>query len=386
MGNMAIASNIGLAPARVLRDCAEQLRLRLPSGWKLDMKPAGTGAGGDFDAWATVVAPDRTRGQIAIRAKSRVEPRMVKTELRFTKALLESRKEPVAFALFCPYLSPSSRESLDEAGIGYSDFTGNIRLVMARPAVFLEARGAEENPTPDLRPVRSLRGEKAAGVVRRLIDFGGPQAWGIRSLALAAGTTPAHVSRLAEFMESEALIEREAGGQIDPKKVRWERLLRRWASDAPFERRGITHRFLEPRGVEAFMARLRDLGNTRVARMKYAVTGSPAVWQFSGGETMHTAVIYVDGKGRSGRAVGEEDLGLRPAGDFGNVFLIEADAGSHVFSRNKEFDGVVYAGLSQVAADLLTAPDRGPAEAEALIRWMQVNEDKWRVGGGSTRG
>lgn len=41
-------------------------------------------------------------------------------------------------------------------------------------------------------------------------------------------------------------------------------------------------------------------------------------------------------------------------------------------------DGVWYAAPSQVAADLLTSPGRGPAEGEELIGWMMSNEDKWR--------
>ena len=40
--------------------------------------------------------------------------------------------------------------------------------------------------------------------------------------------------------------------------------------------------------------------------------------------------------------------------------------------------GVWYAAPSQVAADLLTSPGRGPAEGEELIQWMQANEEAWR--------
>ena len=50
-----------------------------------------------------------------------------------------------------------------------------------------------------------------------------------------------------------------------------------------------------------------------------------------------------------------------------------------VFERTSTKGGVTVAALSQVAADLLTSPGRGPNEAEALMDWMQQNEGAWRA-------
>ena len=50
-----------------------------------------------------------------------------------------------------------------------------------------------------------------------------------------------------------------------------------------------------------------------------------------------------------------------------------------VFERTSTKGGVTVAALSQVAADLLTSPGRGPNEAEALMDWMQQNEGTWRA-------
>ena len=41
-------------------------------------------------------------------------------------------------------------------------------------------------------------------------------------------------------------------------------------------------------------------------------------------------------------------------------------------------DGLVLANPSQVAADLMISPGRGPAEAVALVGWMKEHEDVWR--------
>ena len=44
-----------------------------------------------------------------------------------------------------------------------------------------------------------------------------------------------------------------------------------------------------------------------------------------------------------------------------------------------EIDGLRYAASSEVVADLLGSPRRGPAEAEALITWMLAHQDEWRT-------
>lgn len=50
-----------------------------------------------------------------------------------------------------------------------------------------------------------------------------------------------------------------------------------------------------------------------------------------------------------------------------------------VCERTSTKNGVTIAAVSQVAADLPTSPGRGPNEAEALMQWMQENEDAWRA-------
>jgi len=70
-------------------------------------------------------------------------------------------------------------------------------------------------------------------------------------------------------------------------------------------------------------------------------------------------------------------LGLRPAESGANVLLVEP-GDDYVFEGSEEKQGLLYAAPSQVAADLLTSPGRGPAEGEALLEWMKGNEEAWR--------
>jgi hypothetical protein len=61
-----------------------------------------------------------------------------------------------------------------------------------------------------------------------------------------------------------------------------------------------------------------------------------------------------------------------------NVLLAEPFDGV-AFERTQRIDGVTYAAPSQAAADLLTGPGRAPQEAEALLTWMEKNENAWRT-------
>ena len=71
-------------------------------------------------------------------------------------------------------------------------------------------------------------------------------------------------------------------------------------------------------------------------------------------------------------------LGLRPADTGGNV-LIGQPFDPVVFDRTEQDEGISYARVTQVAADLMTGPGRGPAEAEGLVKWMEANEEVWRL-------
>jgi hypothetical protein len=58
--------------------------------------------------------------------------------------------------------------------------------------------------------------------------------------------------------------------------------------------------------------------------------------------------------------------------------LLPRDPGQRP-TLDRAVPGVRGLALSQVAADLLTSPGRGPNEAEALMEWMRNNEDSWRA-------
>ncbi len=350
--------NMGSEGNEILKEGMRLLQGRLPAGWSLDrVSPAQ-----ETDARLNVVAPDGRRGTVSLEVRTSLDPRDVLAMAVADRWLQRQGQPPLAMLVVARYLSQATRERLIERGFGFLDLTGNIRLELSEPGLFIEATGASANPERDDRPARSLKGPKAGRVVRALVDFRTTP--GVRKLAVRAGVDAGYLSRVLSMMDRQTLIERGRRGRVE--RVDWIRLLRRWAADAPLEARGPNGVFLEPRGLKSLLGQLAATG------IRHVVTGSLAASRQAPVAPSRLATVYLEDMEEAA-----EQLGLRPTDSGGNVLLVQP-ADDVVFDRCTEADGVWYVAPSQAVADLLTSPGRGPAEAEALIEWMRAHEDSWR--------
>ena len=69
-------------------------------------------------------------------------------------------------------------------------------------------------------------------------------------------------------------------------------------------------------------------------------------------------------------------LGLRPAETGANVILLQPeDEGVLIEAESRQ--GMRWAPLPVVVADLLSGHGRSPAEADALIAWMAEHQEAW---------
>jgi hypothetical protein len=354
----------------ILDGLAGRLTALLPDGWSIHLleppNDGGAARGGRDrpDAELVLRTADGQAALILVEVKRRLDPKLVPVvvdQLERYARRRDYRGRVVAAA----HLSPRARALLTEAGLGYADATGNLRLVTDRPAVFVATEGAASDPWSKAsdRPLRSLKGPTAGRVVRALCDFRPP--YGVEELARRSGTSLGSVSRVFAFLDREGLITREPRGPV--VDVKWADLIRRWTEDYSFARANATRSFLEPRGLPALLGKVKD------APSRYAVTGSLAAAQVAPVAAPRLATLYVE---RADAAA--EGLGLRPAETAANVVLAEP-FDSVVFDRTREHGGVIHAAPSQVAADLLTGPGRSPAEGEELLRWMEENQDAWRA-------
>ncbi|WP_291980995.1 type IV toxin-antitoxin system AbiEi family antitoxin [Luteitalea sp.] len=343
-----------------MADVIAAVRGRLPANWAgTILRPSKTADGETVEAVLRVQRKGAAAGTIRVNAKSRVEPKDVDY---LAASLQPTADEPVLIA--APHLSPRTQERLRSRGFAYADLTGNVRLEMTQPGLFIETTGARENPEPSPRERKSLKGAKAGRLVRALCDYRAPV--GLRELAKRAGVDPGYASRVVELLDREALVTRTPRGPITA--VDWRGLLTRWAQEySPFRRQGATM-YLAARGIPAVTERLKQL------KVRYAVTGSWAAAEVAPVAPPRLLTVYVDRP----RDV-EQALDLRPAEAGANVALF-TPFDDIVFERTSVKKGVTVAAMSQIAADLLTSPGRGPNEAEALMQWMQENEDAWRTG------
>ena len=358
----------------LLGEVAAELRRRLPPDWSLGRlgqeSPVGPGGSG-VDAALALTDPRGETATIIVEARGQpLKARAVSSLLYQSQGLMDTGIEAPGpggsrcFMVISPFLGPSAKERLANAGISYADATGNMRFVTSRPAVFIETEGAVRNPWRENVPLRSLQGRRSARVVRAFLDYRPP--YGTRELAALSGNAPASISRVAELLERDAIIER-AGPRGPIISVDWKRLLRRWAVDYDFSSANRMISCLEPRGLPRLFQKLRE------AEFGYAVTGSFAGNRYAALAEPRLATVYVADLGDA-----MNRLGLRPADTGGNV-LIGQPFDPVVFDRTERYEGMTYARVTQVAADLMTGPGRGPSEADGLIEWMEVNEETWRL-------
>ena len=340
--------------SELLNRVQQQITSVLPKDWLAGL--ATGGSGGQPDLFMTVTAPDGSTGQLAIEAKSLAEPKQA------LAAIERLRRYSGAPVLAAPFLSRRTREVLEGAGVGYVDMTGNLLLRLDRPALFARLLGEEKNPWLGGRLGRSLRGPKAARIVRLLVDVARPLS--VSEIAKQTQTDTGYVSRVLDVLEGDALVERVSRGPV--QRVAWEGLIRRWVDDYSVLKSNSYASYFDPRDLARLPARF-----DRVT-VRYAITGSFAA-SVTEVAPPRLLMAFVDDP-----ATIADSLSLKPAGVGANVILLRP-FDPVVYERSARRDGVIYVGMSQLVADLLTGPGRMPEEAESVLAWMRLNESRWRA-------
>ncbi len=351
--------NAKISETDMLNRLTDQLRAMLPSTWRVDVQVERTrGLRHEVDAVIELSAPNTSPVKLAVEVKSRVQAVDVERILR----QLASYTTGVPF-VYAGFLGQRTRERIIELGGNFGDATGNFRLAVAAPVLYIQSNGEARDPDPAPRPLVSLKGPAAGRVVRAVCDLRTP--FGVRELAARSGTPAATISRVLQVLTDDALVTRDSRGAVTD--VAWEKLIARWVQDHELTKANHTSTWLAPRGLSSVMSKLPGMVD------RYAITGSYVAAQFAPIAPPRLLTMYVDDV----RACAEK-LDLRPADAGANVLLVEP-FDPVVYERTLVRDGLVLANPSQVAADLMTSPGRGPAEAVALLEWMKEHDDVWRT-------
>ena len=361
-----VVRNNAIRETELIRALRDALASAIPSTWSIGSQPDVKRGAQRADAVIQLTAPDRSTATILVEAKRTAEPRDVTGALRQLAAYRQRGDE--ALVLVAPYLSPRARDLLEEAGAGWFDATGNLRLQIDRPALFIERSGATRNPFSDAddRRLKSLKGPGAARVVRALLDEQVPI--GVRALAEAAEAGVATSSRVSDLLVREELVSRDEDGRIsDVKKAS---LVRRWTADYGISSSNQSVPMLAPRGLDQVLTGLRRYDD------EFAITAEGAVRVYLPKETAAVAPLSLLTVFVPNAVTASEVLSLRRAERGANVVLVEPfDA--VVFRRTTKRARLTYAASSQVVADLLTGPGRAPEEAINLIESLAETDEAW---------
>jgi hypothetical protein len=351
----------------LLERSVEALRARIPTTWQLiAQEQYKRSVGRRPDALLRLIAPDGSEALLLLEAKRVVERRDVLPMIDQLSDLASSF--PTAYPVVVGrYLSQSVRAVLEKRGTSYIDATGNVRLDIPSPAIYVFDRGEDRDPwrRKSGRPRGTLKGAPASRVVRTLLDYA--KGWKIRDLVASSGASTGATYRVLEYLQREGLVVRdESGLYIVPN---WRELLEAWSKDYAFLKSGAATSFVDPRGLSNLMARAAE-----TADLRYAFSGSLAAQEWAPYAPPKSAMVYVDNVTRAANV-----WGLRPVPNGANVLLAEPES-DVVFQRTTTArSGVIVAAAAQVAVDLLTGPGRNPSEGEELLDWMEHNEPAWRL-------
>jgi hypothetical protein len=347
------------------------LRSILPAEWQVERQAPLQAEGRADDALLVLRISSQHVQRILVEGRRTFAPRDVDTILGRRLAVIRQATGELPMLVVAPWLSERSRRRLTEAGLNYLDLTGNMRIVITNPALFIE-RTSTTGPPRTQRSAPALRGPKAGRVVRLLADVAPP--YGVLELAAASGVTPGYMSRLVDMLDREALVERTRRGGVT--SVDWAELLRRRADSYSVLETNAVTRYVCPNGAAFALEAARDLHLPKVW-----LTGSFAAEQIVKVAAPTLLLLYATG--------GIEEL-VRVAD------MLPADEGANVMILSP-YDSVVTEGGSrwvmaplpptvplvactQLVLDCLTGPGRMPAEGEALLAWMAEKESSWRLG------
>ena len=348
---------------RITRDVERVLAQSIPPTWSLKTKSETPANGKRIDLLVEVTSPDGETARFAIEVKRTIEPQSVPMAAEQISMLTASTMPEAIPVVAAGYLSPRTRELLNDFEVGYIDTTGNINIVSSAPGLFVFTQGANSDPWPQDVDLRSLRGRGAARAIRAIIDTVPP--FGTRELAGATSASAATMSRVLELLEREAIVTRQPRGPV--LAVDWKAAIRRWAEDYDQTTSNTATTFLDPRGLLSIEKKL------QTAKLAYAATGAFAAQRFAPIAPARTATLYVEDVTKTA-----DRLGLRETEAGANVVLLEP-FDPVVFERATTREGLRCVAPSQLAVDLLTGPGREPSQGEEILEWMQENEDAWRT-------
>lgn len=348
----------------LLKQAVETLLGLLPPQWTVERADGPAQDDGSTDERLVVKDRGGTGRSILVDVRPRTTP--AELDERYNPPLAGRLRRDASSPILVVswYLSPRSREVLQQANINYLDLTGNARISIDYPGLSVRTEGAQREPTPRRRPDRGISGPVAGRIVRALTDFTPP--YSVTQLAELADVSVGYSSRTLQALQREALVHRDRRGTVE--EVDWPAMLRRRGNAVALFDRARTTTYIARSGAQGTLDALSDVDG-----LEYAVTGSFAAARIKAVTAPVGLAIYTPNPGAL-----MEALNLLPTEQGADVQLVRpADEG--VFARFSVEDGVRWVGPSQIVLDCLGGTGRMPQEGEAVLEWMIDKEGEWRI-------
>lgn len=344
------------------------LSQRLPENWGVErLRESNTPVQPPGSDYARLMIRGNTGGNnLIVVAKPEFQPKEVNILFAGLSRGLLMYNPNVPILIVAPWLSRRTRELLAAERLNYIDLTGNALVRLDNPALYIQTEGANRDPTPRPRGRTTLRGARAARLIRLLIDVRPP--YGVREIANAAQLNAGYVSQLLETLEDEALIERSRRGRVESIDI--AALLRRWAEWYDVLKTNDSAMFVARAGLPKFLTQLAEAPGTS----RILITGSFAARRLAPVAAPALLAAYCDDLDTA-----QEEFDLFNADEGANVALLQP-FDRVVWERTTTEEGIEYAAPSQVVVDCLTGNGRMPAEGEALLEWITLHESSWRLG------
>ncbi len=356
----------------LIKEAVNWFRNNLPATWKAEATSQTVVSSGPsqtnrvVDALLTISTPQSGGTNFLVEAKSTFAPRDAERFLSGMARQLRILNPNYPILVVTPWLSERAQEVLTAEDINYLDFTGNVRIALNHPSIFISSKGASRNPTPSPRAAARLKGPKAGRLARLLIDV--PPPYGGSQIAAVTGLAAGYVSRLLTSLDEDAIIERSIRGQVVSVDI--PNLLRRWTQTYDVFKSNETSSFVAAQGPEEVLGRLASLPS---GTPPVTVTGSFSAVRFAPVAAPSLLVLYCSDPNTLAK-----ELRLLPSDRGSNVALLRP-FDEVVWERTTEESGVKYAAVAQTAADCLTGNGRMPAEGDALTTWMEDSQSQWRL-------
>lgn len=345
---------------------------RVPPGWIVE-QAQGQGAGsGDGDALFTFTPQSSgASGYVIVEAKRNFAAADVDRLLGGLTRRLREASGDRTILLVSEFLSPRTRELLAQDDISYLDLTGNTRLVMKNPPMFVETTGSDRRPKSSTsKRSAGLNGVAAGRVIRFLAEVEPP--YGVLDIETETGISRGYVSRILDRLADEALIRREPRGPVE--SADWPAMLRQRGQSIDLFKVNTVRGFIAPKGAQAAFE---SLARSSMAS-RIAVTGSFAAVRLAPVAAPALLTLYLEPEG--GLPFFDDvqsDLKLLPT-DAGADLILLWPPNDRVLEDTRTEGGVQCVNLPQLVVDCLGGSGRMPAEGEALIEWMQKNPREWQ--------